>query len=260
MKSLAPWLAVIHALVAFSAGAETNRPTLYLIGDSTMANKPVIPANFERGWGQLMSLYFQESLRVENHAVNGRSAKSFVTEGRWKKIVDQLAPGDFVLIQFGHNDQKDKSPSGGAFGHYQKYLERYVRETREQKATPILATSVVRRRFDKQGKFFDTLGDYPKVMRQVAEALKVPLLEMHEKTAELLQQLGPERSMQLYNHVPPGELAAYPDGLKDDTHFNALGATRACDLALEEILIKVPALAAHRLSSVSHSNAAAALK
>ena len=258
MRLLVPWLLAILALVAFSAGAETNRATLYLIGDSTMANKPVIPANSERGWGQLLSLYFQESLQVENHAVNGRSAKSFVAEGRWKKIVDRIAPGDFVLIQFGHNDQKDKSPSGGAFGHYQKYLERYVRETRERQGTPILATSVVRRRFNKQGEFFDTLGDYPRVTRQVAEALKVPLLEMHGKTAELLQQLGPERSTQLFNHVPPGELAAHPEGLKDDTHFNTLGATRVCDLAMEEISIKVPALAAHRQSSGSHTNAAEA--
>jgi lysophospholipase L1-like esterase len=204
-----------------------------------------MPANSERGWGQLLPLYFQESLRIENHAMNGRSAKSFVAEGRWKTVVDRLAPGDYVIIQFGHNDQKDTSPGAGAFGHYKKHLERYVKETRDRKATPILATSVVRRRFDKEGEFFDTLGDYPKATRQVAEEMEVPLLEMHGKTAELLQHLGPEQSLKLFNHLAPGEFAAHPQGLEDDTHFNALGATRLCDLAVEEISAKVAGLASH---------------
>lgn len=235
----------VVVLATHTAWAETNRFALYMIGDSTMANKPVVPPNAERGWGQLMPLYFKESVRVENHAVNGRSAKSFVAEGRWRTVLDRLTPGDFVIIQFGHNDQKDKSPSGGAFGSYKKFLERYVKESRERGATPILATSVVRRRFDKEGKFFDTLGDYPKVARQVAEEMKVPLLEMHTRTAELLQQLGPEKSAKIFNHLAPGEYEAHPDGLKDDTHFNAVGATRVCDLVVEEISKKVPALAAH---------------
>lgn len=245
MKFTVRLFAFVVVLAAHMAWGETNPSTLYMIGDSTMANKPVIPSNSERGWGQLMPLYFKESLRVENHAMNGRSAKSFVTEGRWKQVLDRLAPGDFVIVQFGHNDQKDKSPSGGPFGHYQKYLERYVKETRARGAMPILATSVVRRRFDKEGKFFDTLGDFPKVARQVAEKMKVPLLEMHTRTAELLQQLGTEKSANIFNHLAPGEYEAHSDGLKDDTHFNAVGATRACDLAVEEISKKVPALAAH---------------
>ena len=224
---------------------DTNRVTLYMIGDSTMANKPVMPPNAERGWGQLMPLYFKESVRVENAAVNGRTAKSFISEGRWKTVLERLEPGDYVLIQFGHNDQKDKSPSGGAFGHYPKYLQRYVKETRERGAIPILATSIVRRRFDKAGKFFDTLGDYPKAMRQVAEELSVPLLELHNRTAEMVERLGPERSSKVYNHLLPGEYAGQSDALRDDTHLNAFGASRVCDLAVEEIVAKVPALAAH---------------
>jgi len=245
MKFRVPWIIALGMLLSLSAAAITNTTTLYLIGDSTMADKPVLPANPERGWGQLLSLYFRESLRVENHAVNGRSAKSFVSEGRWKKIVDRLAPGDYVLIQFGHNDQKDKSPSGGAFGHYKKFLERYVRETRERQAIPILATSVVRRRFDKQGRFFDTLGDYPKVTRQVAQDMQVPLLDLHNQTAGLLEKLGSEKSTMLYNHLGPGEHPEHANGLADDTHFNAVGATRVCDLAADEISIKVPSLATH---------------
>jgi lysophospholipase L1-like esterase len=240
------WMLVAAlVLIHHCAWAGTNRATLFLVGDSTMANKPVVPANFERGWGQLLPLYFGEGLRVENHAMNGRTARSFVGEGRWKIILDRLQPGDFVLVQFGHNDQKDKSPSGGAFASYKKYLERYIKEARERGATPIIATSVVRRRFDRNGKFVDTLGDYPKAARQTAEEMQVPLLELHRKTMELLQQLGPEKSIALFNHLAAGELAGHPDGARDDTHFNALGATRVCDLAVDEIMSKVPALAAH---------------
>jgi lysophospholipase L1-like esterase len=238
-------LAAALVLINPCTWARTNHPTLFLVGDSTMANKPVVPANFERGWGQLFPLYFQESLRVENHAMNGRTARSFVGEGRWKTIQDRLGPGDFVIIQFGHNDQKDKSPSGGAFANYKRYLERYIKEARALGATPILATSVVRRRFDRHGKFVDTLGDYPKAARETAEEMNVPLLEMHRKTMNLVQQLGAEKSIALFNHLAPGELADHPNGLKDDTHFNALGATRVCDLAVEEIMSKVPALAVH---------------
>jgi lysophospholipase L1-like esterase len=245
MKSRVQWLAAVLAATTVSAAGDTNRATLYLIGDSTMANKPVIPAKSERGWGQMLPLYFRESLRIENHAMNGRSAKSFVAEGRWQTIIDRLAPGDYVIIQFGHNDQKDTSAGAGAFGHYKKYLERYVKETRERQATPILATPVVRRRFDTEGKFSDTLGDYPKAARQVAQEMEVPLLEMHGKTAALLQRLGPEKSLKLFNYLAPGELAAHPDGLKDDTHFNVFGATRMCDLVVEEISARVPALALH---------------
>jgi lysophospholipase L1-like esterase len=219
--------------------------TIFMIGDSTMANKPVVPANPERGWGQLLPLYFKDSVRIDNHAMNGRSGKSFIAEGRWKAVLENLQPGDYVVIQFGHNDEKDTGPGAGPFGDYKKNLERFVAETRKKKAVPILATPIARRRFDKDGKFFDTHGDYPKAVREVAEEQKVPLLELHTKTSELLKQLGPELSLKLFNHTAPGEYAGLPDGLKDDTHLNALGATRVCDLAVEEITAKVPELARH---------------
>jgi lysophospholipase L1-like esterase len=235
------------ALMACSATAQTNL-TLFMAGDSTMADKPLVPAYPERGWGQLLPLYFKSSMRVENHAMNGRSTRSFIAEKRWKAIIDRLQPGDYVIVQFGHNDEKTNNSARVTepFGSFKQNFERFVREVREKKSMPILATPIARRRFDKDGKFFDTHGDYPEAIRQVAKEQAVPLLELHKKTCELLKQLGPEQSIKLFNYAVPGEYAKLPEGLKDDTHLNAFGATRVCDLAVEEIIGKIPELAIHQ--------------
>lgn len=221
-------------------------PTLYLIGDSTMANKPVIAENPERGWGQMLPGYFKPDMKLENHAVNGRSSKSFRDEGRWEAVRKQLRPGDWVMIQFGHNDQKpDQARHTDPFTTYTEQLRRYVTETRELGAMPILATSVVRRRFDAQGRLTPTHGEYPEAVRVLAQALDVPLLDMREASAALLNRLGPERSKSLFVWTLPGEYARFPDGHEDNTHFNALGATRMCDLAVALIQDAIPSLAIH---------------
>ena len=232
---------------ALAGLAQTNHITVHMIGDSTMANKPVIPANPERGWGQLLSMYFKDSVRVENYAQNGRSSKSFIAEGRWDEVVTALKSGDFVVIQFGHNDEKTNDVNRGTepFGEYTTNLLRFIRETREQKATPILATPVARRKFDHDGKLVDTHGDYPKAVRVVAAEQKVPSLELCAATEKLLQQLGPESSKRFFRWIPAGEFGPNSKPFEDDTHFNAYGASRICDLAVVEIEAKVPGLAAH---------------
>ena len=172
----------VIALLLFVCGitrADEPRPiTIHMIGDSTMANKPLVPPNSERGWGQLLSLYFDEGVRIQNYAANGRSTRSFIAEGRWKTVLQNLKPGDYVIIQFGHNDEKTNNAGLGTapFGAFKENFESYVRETREHQATPILATPIARRRFDSDGKFFDTHGDYPAAIRKVAEEQKAPLL------------------------------------------------------------------------------------
>lgn len=219
--------------------------TLFMIGDSTMADKPLIPPNPERGWGQLLPLYFREGVRVENHAVNGRSTKSFIDEGRWQAVVDRLKPGDYVIIQFGHNDEKKNDPKRYTepFGSFKTNLEMFVRETRAHQATPILATPVARRKFDQAGKPVDTHGDYVTAARQAAQELQVPLLDLNRDSTALLAQLGPDSSKRLYDWIPAGEFKRYPKGISDDTHFNAYGASRMCDLAAAEIEANVPKLA-----------------
>lgn len=241
------WLCAV-ALPGFAQSGATNAPlTVHLLGDSTMANKPVIPANPERGWGQMLPMYFKDSVRVENYAQNGRSSKTFIAEGRWDKVLAALKPGDYVIIQFGHNDEKTNDVKRGTapFGEFTTNLVRFIHETREGKATPILATPVARRKFDAAGKLTDTHGDYPKAVRAVAEAEKAPLLELCAATEKLLQQLGPDSSKRWFDWIPAGEFARDSKALEDDTHFNAYGASRVCDLAAAELEKKVPALAAH---------------
>ena len=211
-------------------------PTLFLAGDSTMADKPN-PAHPERGWGQLFRELILPPLKLDNRAVNGRSTKSFRDEGRWDAILEALKPGDWVLIQFGHNDEKQADPARftAPGGEYRSNLERFVRETRARGAHPILATPIVRRRFGAEGAFQDSHGDYPRAMRAVAIAEGVPLLEMEDATRELVRSLGPEDSKSLYLHFAPGAHPLLPEGLADDTHLSELGARKVADLARREI-------------------------
>ena len=233
------------------AGEEAGKPrvgaVIHMIGDSTMADKPVIPANPERGWGQMLPVFFKDTVRVKNYARNGRSTKSFIAEGLWDKVVAELKPGDFVIIQFGHNDEKTGNPNVGTApsGEYAANLLRFIREARGRQAIPILATPVSRRKFDGAGVLKNTHGAYAEAARKVAEAERVPLLELFTATEKLLQQLGPESSKRMFVWVPEGEFSPGSKKIQDDTHFNSYGASRVCDLAVAEIKSKAPALASH---------------
>jgi len=222
--------------------AESAGPTVHMIGDSTMADKPVWPAQPERGWGQLLPLYFKDPNRVVNYAANGRSTKSFIDEGRWEKVRRALQPGDWLVIQFGHNDEKKDKPAvyADAHGAYQDNLRRFVKEAREAGARPLLATPIARRRFDAAGKLEDTHGEYPEALRNVARDENVPLLELNTLTSGLLQSYGAERSKLLFLWIPesdyPARAATSSKGWQDDTHLSAVGASRVAELAVGEIL------------------------
>jgi pectinesterase len=212
-------------------------PRLFLAGDSTMADKPD-PAYPERGWGQQLRELVRPPLVLDNRAVNGRSTKSFRDEGRWDDLLQSLSPGDWVLVQFGHNDQKSGDPSRytAPTGEYRANLERFVREARARGGLPILATSIVRRRFDGAGALEDSHGEYLAVVRAVAAAEGVPLLDLEAATRQLVEELGPAGSRSLYLHFAPGEHPLLPGGLADDTHLSVEGARRVAELASREIV------------------------
>lgn len=217
--------------------AQKSPIVVYLAGDSTMAEKAA-EKRPETGWGEYLQIAFDETIvRVENHAQNGRSTKSFIAEGRWQKIVDSLKLGDYVFIQFGHNDEKlDKDGVGAkANGEYRENLIRMVKDVRAKKAFPILLTPVMRRRFDENGKFFDTHGEYPEAVRKVAAELKVPLIDMHRKSEAILVKFGAEESKKLFLQLKPKEHPNYPDGVEDNTHFSAFGAEKMARQAAEGI-------------------------
>jgi lysophospholipase L1-like esterase len=232
-------------LLDLAAKPIINGFTIFLIGDSTMANKPLIPENPERGWGQMLPPYFKAGVRVENHAMNGRSSKSFRDEGRWQVVENLLKSGDWVIIQFGHNDEKEKDPTrySAPLGSFKTNLMQYVLETRAHGAKPVLATPTARRKFDGNGKLVDTHGDYVRAAREVAAEQDVPLIDLNKRSDELLRREGPESSKKIYIWVTAEEYPNLPKGREDDTHFCAYGASRMCDLAVDEIKGSAPELA-----------------
>ena len=191
----------------------------------------------ETGWGELLQSFFDESqVRVENHAQNGRSTKTFIAENQWQAIVDKLKKGDYVFIQFGHNDSsKEKTERYTPPEDYRKNLVRFIAEVRERKANPVLMTPVMRRRFDKQGEFYDTHREYPDIVRAVAAEYKVAMIDMHRKSEELIKQYGVEDSKKLFLQLKPDENVNYPKGVEDNTHFSPLGAKSMASLAVDGI-------------------------
>jgi lysophospholipase L1-like esterase len=221
----------------FAGWISQERIRIFLIGDSTVADKPLID-NPEHGWGQMLPIFFSDEVQIINYARNGRSTKSFINEGRWQTVVNRLRPGDYVFIQFGHNDAKLQDTSRYAAPHttYRENLLKFVRQAREKHALPVLLTPVNRRRFDDRGKFVDTHGDYPTVVREVAKEEHVPLIDLHKSSEELLEGLGPEKSKDLFLvSVRPGVYRSLWKGQGDNTHFTRSGAVRIAGLVVEGI-------------------------
>lgn len=231
-----PGVFFVILLSTFFVAAQKKIVTIYLAGDSTLAEK--LPEKRpETGWGEKLHPYFDaKKVKIENHAQNGRSTKTFISENRWQVIVDKLKKGDYVFIEFGHNDaSKDKGERYTPPGDFKKNLTRMVNDVRAKQAFPILLTPVMRRRFDKDGKFYDTHGEYPDLTRAVAKELQAPLVDMHRASEKLLIQLGAEKSKKLFLILQPNESPNYPNGLDDNTHFSPLGAEEMARLAVEEL-------------------------
>ena len=223
------------ALLLFAPAATADEPvTVFIAGDSTAANKAENKRP-ETGWGEQLQKHFDEKkVRIDNHAANGRSTKSFIAEGRWQALLDKVRAGDYVLIQFGHNDEsKDKGDRYTPPDDFRANLTRFVAEVRAKKATPVLLTPVMRRRFDKDGKFYDTHGEYPDITRRVAAEQHVALIDMHRMSEKVLVREGPEESRKLFLQLKAGENPNYPEGVEDNTHFSPLGADIMAALAAD---------------------------
>lgn len=221
----------------FSGRSPEKPVTIYLIGDSTMSDKPDPLNNPERGWGQMLPLFFAENVTIKNRARNGRSSKSFIDEGLWKAVYDSLQAGDYVFIQFGHNDQKDYDSTRftNPYTGYRRNIEKFVRETREKGANPILFSSLVRRKFNEKGVLIDTHGPYPLVVRIVASDMDVPFIDLQLLSEELVLAAGPEKSKEYYLWIEPGVYEKFPQGKQDNTHLSVKGATEVARLATREL-------------------------
>lgn len=259
------------ALFVLSSFKQDKVVTIFMIGDSTMANKSLKNGNPERGWGMALQCYFDDGILVDNHAVNGRSSKSFIDEGRWQVVVDKIKPGDYVFIQFGHNDEKPKADRHTDPGStFDENLRKFIRETREKGGIPVLFNSVVRRNFlknapkndddealrntagptkvqaDEEGNVLvDTHGDYVVAPRNVAKEMNVAFVDANRITHDLEQGLGREKSKKLHMWFMPGEEPSIPKGRQDNTHYNIYGAHVVARLLTQAIVKEIPALKKH---------------
>ena len=215
------------ATSAVQAAPRSTR-TLYIAGDSTAAQKYADAAP-ETGWGMALPFFLSKGTSVANHAVNGRSSKSFVDEGRLDVILGLIKPGDLLLIQFAHNDEKSTDPTRYTepWTTYQDYLRMYVEGARSKGARPVLATPVERRRFDADGNAVPTHGEYPAAMRALAEEERVALLDIEALSLALWQELGVEETKTYFNWTATEQ---------DNTHFNPPGAIAVARLVARELL------------------------
>jgi lysophospholipase L1-like esterase len=229
-------LLLIPVMLLFAFTLPQQRKTkVFMIGDSTMANKEV-KAYPETGWGMPFAYFFDSTIEVDNRAKNGRSTRTFISENLWQPVVNALQPGDYVFIQFGHNDEsKEKTDRYTTIEQYKANLTRFITETRSKQATPILLTPVSRRKFDKDGKVMETHEEYSKAAREVAKETNTFLIDADEKSKALLQQFGAENSKWLFMQLDLGEHPNYPEGRNDNTHFNELGARKIAEIVLNDL-------------------------
>lgn len=228
------YLTIFSLLLLMAFSMPARKIKVYLVGDSTMSIK-LVSKYPETGWGMPFANFFDESVRVDNRAQNGRSTKSFMAEGRWKSITDSLKAGDYVFIQFGHNDEVKTKKTYTTEEEFKNNLEKYVSESIKAAAFPVLITPVARRSFDENGRVLGTHQVYSEIVRTVAREMHVPLIDLDKESTALLQKMGVENSKLLFNKLEPGQNPNYPAGVDDNTHFNEYGARRMAEIVLSEL-------------------------
>lgn len=213
---------------------------IFWAGDSTVQTNKAMTYP-QTGIGQVFSLYTKDDVCVENHAKNGRSTKSFIDEGRLKAIDDAIGEGDFLFIQFGHNDEKKHDPSRYTepFSSFMENLETYIQVARKHCAYPVLITPLERRCFvDEKHLGLGEHSDYVAGMKQTAEKCNVPLIDLYSMSRQELKRVGELASRRWYMYFDEGEYATYPEGKKDNTHLRYDGAVMYAGLiakSLEEL-------------------------
>lgn len=212
--------------------ADQAVPTLWLCGNSTVVDQDYEPW---ASWGQMIPRWFDDGVAVANYAESGETATSFIAAGRLKKIVSLMRPGDYIIMEFGHNDQKEKRAGSGAFYNYAYALKQFVDEARAKNVTPIFVTPTQRRSFNAEGKINETHANYPEAMRWVAKDLGVQLIELHDMTRTFFETLGVEDSKHALVHYPAQTYPGQAKAFEDNTHFNPYGAYEVAKMIVEGV-------------------------
>lgn len=199
----------------------TNVKTVYLAGDSTVTDQDLEPW---ASWGQYITNYFDDNIVVANYAVSGSTLRSFKASLRLKKILSVIKPGDYLIVEFAHNDEKEKGEGIGPWDSYSASIREYVKAARDKGAFPILITPVQRRAFNADGTLKPTHGDYPDAMRKVAQEMNVPLVDITKLTTTLYESWGDEPSRKAFVQYPANTFPGQKEKLEDNTHFNSFGA------------------------------------
>ena len=234
------------SIAAMQVKSAPDAVTVFIAGDSTVTDQPHEPW---AGWGQMLPRFFEQGVAVSNHAESGRALFSFRWEHRLDKILGMLQRGDYVLIQFGHNDQKNKKEGAGPFTTYAQDLQQYIEVVRAGGGIPVLVSPMERRRWSG-GRPQETLTDFAQAVRQVGAAERVAVIDLHAMSLELYTALGQEGSTQAFVHYPAHTYAGQDQRLKDDTHHNVYGAYQLARCVVEGIRSEVPALAKHLRADV----------
>jgi lysophospholipase L1-like esterase len=238
---------------AISIKPTADIPTVYLAGDSTVVDQDKEPW---AAWGQMLPVFFGPGISIANEAESGETIKSFVGELRYDKVMSTIRPGDYLMIQFAHNDQKPGSGYVPAMTDYKTYLRRYIADARAHRAFPILVTSMNRRTFDAQGKITASLGDYPQAMREMAVEQKVPLIDLNAMSKTLYEAMGDAGTLKAFVHYPANTFPGQTEELKDDTHFNSYGAYELARAIVQNIRDQKLALAPYLRKDIPPFNPA----
>jgi lysophospholipase L1-like esterase len=204
-------------LAALSIARTDDAITVFLLGDSTVCDQPAEPWN---SWGQMLPRFFTEGVAVANHAESGESLRSSLGARRLDKVISTMKAGDYLFIQYGHNDMKERGPGVGAFSNYRADLKKFIRAVRNRGGIPVLVTPMNRNRLDSSGKVVNTLGDYPDAVRRAAEEENVPLIDLNAMSKTFYEALGPQNVGKAF---------------QDGTHHNNYGSYELAKCVVEGI-------------------------
>jgi lysophospholipase L1-like esterase len=221
-------------LIALEIIRVSDAVTIFLAGNSTVVDQDDDPW---ASWGQMIPRFLKQGIAVSNHAESGLSLGSFLSSNRLKKVMSMMKPGDYLFIEFGHNDQKEKGPDDGPFNSYSERLKLFVNEFRANGGIPVIVSPANRRSFGEDGKITNSLGEYPEAARRVAKDLKVPFIDLNGMTKTLYESMGPEKSKNLFVIYPANSFPWEPNELNDNTHFNSYGAYQLAKCVIEGIRI-----------------------